>query len=121
MRDRRGGDRFVISYPVRVTWKSDSGERIVQDGLTENIGAHGTLIYLPRSLPVVGGKVSLTVTEKPEAEVTVTAQVIRLERNAAHPQVALQLLDNLREWKKKVWDMAAAEIAAAEPDSPDDW
>lgn len=121
MNERRIGERFVISYPVRVTWKTDDGTRIEQDGLTENVGPHGTLIYLPRQLPMVGGKVTLTVTEKPEDEITVTAQVIRLERNAAHPQVALNLLDNLREWKKKVWEMAAAEVAALEPDSPDDW
>jgi len=51
----------------------------------------------------------------------VTAQVIRLERNAAHPQAALQLLDSTRVWKKKVWEAARDVIAAQEPEELDDW
>lgn len=121
MRDRRGGERHVISFPVRVKWKDESGKEVVQEGLTENVGPYGTLVYLPRSLPLVGGKVELTVTENPNDEVSVTAQVIRLERNASHPQAALQLLDNLREWKKKVWEAAGATIAAQQPEKEDDW
>jgi len=121
MRERRNGARHVISYPVRVRWKGDDGKEVIQEGLTENVGLQGTLIYLPRSLPSVGGKVKLTVTEDPNDEVSVTAHVIRLERNAAHPQVALQLTDNLREWKKKVWESAGAAIAAQEPEEFDEW
>ena len=121
MQERRGGGRHVISFPIRVRWKDESGKEVVQEGLTENVGPHGTLIYLPRVLPSVGGKVYLTVTENPEAEVTVTAEVIRLERNAAHPQAALMLTENLREWKKKVYEVAGATIAAMEPEPLDDW
>jgi hypothetical protein len=121
MRERRIGDRYIISYPVRVRWKGDDGKEVIQDGLTENVGPQGTLIYLPRSLPAVGGKVKLTVTEDPKNEVSVTAQVIRLSRNAAHPQAALELMDGLREWKKKVWEMAGKTIAAQKPEEFDDW
>jgi len=52
-------------------------------------------------LPLVGGKVYLTVTENPDDEVSVSAEVIRLERNASHPQAALMLTENLREWKRR--------------------
>lgn len=121
MQDRRGGARHVISFPIRVRWKDEDGKEVIQEGLTENVGLHGTLIYLPRHLPPVGGKVALTVTENPEEEVTVTASVIRLERNAAHPLAALQLLEGLRLWKKEVWELARANLAALEPDAPDDW
>lgn len=121
MRERRQGARHVISFPIRVRWKDENGKEVVQEGLTDNVGAQGTLIYLPRLLPAVGGKVHLTVTENPDDEVSVTAEVIRLERNAAHPQVALQLTENLREWKKKVWDVAGALLAAEEPEAADDW
>ncbi|MFZ1701947.1 MAG: PilZ domain-containing protein [Pyrinomonadaceae bacterium] len=121
MRDRRKGERHVISYPIRVRWKDESGKEIVQEGLTENVGLQGTLVYLPRLLPLVGGKVRLTVTENPDDEVTVTAEVIRLERNASHPQAALMLTEGLREWKKKVWTVAAETIAAQEPEALDDW
>jgi|ERR1035437_910842 hypothetical protein len=121
MRERRRDARHVISFPVRVKWKDESGEEITQDGLTENVGPHGALIYLPRHLPSVGGKVKLTVTENPNDEISVTAEVIRLERNASHPQAALLLLDNLREWKKKVWDLAAMTIAGEKPEEFEDW
>lgn len=121
MLDRRVGARYVVSFPVRVRWRDENGKEMIQEGLTENVGLAGTLIYLPRFLPQVGGKVSLTVTENAGDEVTVTASVIRLERNAAHPQVALLLTDGLRVWKKKVFDYAAAIIASEQPDPPDEW
>ena len=121
MRERRQGARHVISFPIRVRWKDESGKEVVQEGLTENVGLHGTLIYLPRALPLVGGKVHLTVTENPDDEISVTAEVIRLERNAAHPQAALMLTENLREWKKKVWEAAGITIAAQEPEPLDEW
>ena len=121
MQDRRGGARHVISYPIRVRWRDESGKEVIQEGLTENVGLQGTLIYLPRQLPSVGGKVNLTVTENADDEVTVTASVIRLERNAAHPQVALELTDGMRLWKKKVWDVAGATLSALRLDEPDEW
>jgi hypothetical protein len=121
MRERRQGGRHVISFPIRVRWKDENGKEVIQEGLTENVGPHGTLVYLPRHLPLVGGKVHLTVTEDPENEVSVVAEVIRLERNAAHPQAALMLTENLREWKKKVFEVAGATLAAMEPEPPDDW
>jgi hypothetical protein len=63
MNERRGGDRYVISFPIRVRWKDDSGKPMTEEGLTENVGPSSTLIYLPRHLPTVGSKVELTVTE----------------------------------------------------------
>ena len=121
MQERRQGARHVISFPIRVRWKDENGKEVIQEGLTENVGVQGTLIYLPRVLPLVGGKVHLTVTEDPNDEISVTAEVIRLERNAAHPQVALQLTDNLRAWKKRVWEVAGAAVASLEPEELDDW
>lgn len=121
MEDRRGGARHMISFPIRLRWKDANGKEVIQEGLTENVGPQGTLVYLPRNLPLVGGKVHLTVTENPDDEVTVVASVIRLERNAAHPQAALQLIDGMRLWKKKVWDYAGSIIAAQEPEPLDEW
>ncbi len=121
MQDRRNGARHVISFPVRVKWKDESGKEIVEDGLTENVGQQGALVFLPRRLPTVGSKVYLTITEHADDEVTVIAQVIRLERNASHPQAAFQLTDSLRVWKKKVWEHAGEILAAQKPDDFDDW
>lgn len=121
MQERRSGARHVISFPIQVKWKDDSGKEVTEDGLTENIGLQGTLVFLPRRLPSVGSKVNLTITENAEEEVTVIAQVIRLERNASHPQAAFQLLEGLRLWKKRVWEYAGGILAAEKPDDFDDW
>jgi hypothetical protein len=121
MQERRHSERYAISFPVRVRWKDDGGKPVSEDGLTENVGVNNVLIYLPRLLPTVGSKVDLIVTENPKDEVSVTAQVIRLERNAAHPQVALTLTDGMRAWKKKVWEHAGATIAAEKPEEFDEW
>lgn len=121
MQERRTGGRHVISFPIRVRWKDESGKEIIEDGLTENVGQQGTLVFLPRLLPAVGSKVYLTITENPNDEVTVAAQVIRLERNASHPQAAFQLMDSIRVWKKKVWEYAGNIIAAQKPEEFDDW
>jgi hypothetical protein len=121
MDERRGGARHMISFPIRLRWKDESGKEVVQEGLTENVGPQGTLVYLPRNLPLVGGKVQLTVTENPDDEVTVVASVIRLERNASHPQAALQLIDGMRLWKKKVWEYAGGILADQEPEPLDEW
>ena len=121
MQDRRHGARHVVSFPIRVKWKNEDGKVVVEEGLTENVGPSSALIYLPRMLPTVGAKVDLTVTENTKDEVTVGAQVIRLERNVAHPQVALTLTEGMRAWKKKVWDLAAETVAGQKPDDVDDW
>src|SRR5690348_15255825 len=121
MDDRRDGSRYLISFPIRVRWKDKAGKPITEEGLTENIGPSSTLIYLPRNLPTVGSKVELTVTENIKDEVTVKAEVIRLERNAAHPQAALMLTDQIRAWKKKVWELAAETIANEKPEELDEW
>lgn len=121
MQDRRNGDRYSISFPIRVEWKNENGEEIVEEGLTENVGRMGTLVHLPRKLPSVGSQVKLIVTENPSDLVKVTAQVLRLERNAAHPQCALLLTNVTRDWEKKVWKYAGDIIAAEKPDDFDDW
>ncbi|MEP6903726.1 MAG: PilZ domain-containing protein [Actinomycetota bacterium] len=121
MQERRTGGRHVVSFPIRVRWKDESGKEIIEEGLTENVGPQGTLVFLPRLLPTVGSKVNLTITENADDEVSVTAQVIRLERNASHPQAAFQLLDSIRLWKKKVWEYAGEIISAQKPEEFDDW
>ena len=121
MQERRQGARYPVSFPIRVKWKDEGGATVTEEGLTENVGLQGALVYLPRKLPTVGAKVELTVTENADDEVSVTAEVIRLERNAAHPQVALNLLDGMRAWKKKVWEFAGETIAAEKPEELDDW
>lgn len=121
MQERRTSTRLSVSFPIRLEWKNENGELVVEEGLTENVGQMGALVHLPRKLPVVGSKVNLTVTENAKNEVTVVAQVIRLERNAAHPQAALMLVASTRDWEKHVWEYAEKMLAAQKPDGFDDW
>ena len=121
MQERRTSARLSISFPIRLEWKNEKGEQIIEEGLTENVGQRGALVHLPRKLPEVGSEVNLTVTENAKNEVTVPAQVIRLERNAAHPQVALMLLDSDPAWEKHVWQHAEQLLSAQKPDGYDDW
>ena len=110
--ERRRGDRYVLAMPVRVEWKDENGEAKVEEGLTENIGVSGTLIHLPRDLPDVGTRVNLFVIDERNREVAVEAEVLRLERNAAHPQAALELVSSQEKWQKKLYDKAPKRIAA---------
>jgi len=110
--ERRKGDRYVLAMPVRVEWKDANGQEMVEEGLTENIGAHGVLIHLPRELPEVGSRVNLYVIDERNREVAVEAEVLRLERNAAHPQAALELVSQIEKWQKKLYDKAPKRIAA---------
>ena len=110
--ERRKGDRYVLAMPVRVEWKDAGGREMVEEGLTENIGAHGTLVHLQRQLPDVGTRVNLYVIDEKNREVAVEAEVLRLERNAAHPQAALELISSVEKWQKKLYDKAPKRIAA---------
>lgn len=118
MIERRRGERYVIAFPVRAKWKDADGREVVEDGLTENVGPNGTLVYLPRTLPDVGAEIELTVRE--EDEVTVMTSVIRLERNAAHPQVALNVSDGFDRWQN-VWELARRTVAGQKPDEYEEW
>ncbi|MEZ5346293.1 MAG: PilZ domain-containing protein [Pyrinomonadaceae bacterium] len=120
MQERRVGERYNISFPVRLVWKDENGNQMTEEGLTENVGPKGALVYLPRSLPQVGSSVNLVVTDQAE-EVSVTAEVLRVERNASHPLAALMLTKSIKLWKEKVCDYAAQIIADQEPEELDDW
>ncbi len=85
--------RHNISFPIRVSWKDENGREITQEGLTENA----------------------------DDEVTFPALVICVERNAAHPQVAFQLTESLRLWRKKVWELAGERLTAEKPEEWEDW
>jgi hypothetical protein len=47
-------------------------------------------------------------------------EVLRLERNAAHPQAALQLLDATEEWRGLIWEPAAPRVAPPESEEDED-
>jgi hypothetical protein len=116
----RSGPRYVAAFPVRAEWDTSDGVHIVADGETENVGPQGTLIHFQRELPPVGGRVNLRVLGEGGEKLSVIAEVIRLERNPAHPQAALQLVGESDEWRGLVWEEAAIKMSEADEDYDDD-
>lgn len=103
--ERRVGQRFEISLPVRLEWvDEENGGRIVEEGRTENVSTNGTLVHLSRNLPRVGSEVKIAVFEDKGLEViSVAARVLRIERNPAHPLAALTMGDAAEEWRENVF------------------
>lgn len=119
--ERRDGGRYLVSLPIRVKWEAE-GEEIVEDGLTENVGPKGVLVHLPRMLPNVGSIVHLTIMEEDVKNLSLPAEVLRLERNASHPQAAFQVIDEVNIWEEKVWDGTARRIfESIKPEEYDDF
>src|SRR5690348_16156555 len=86
--ENRSGPRYVATFRVRAEWDSNDGVHVVAEGETENVGPAGTLIHLHRELPPVGGRVNLLVLGEHGEKLRVIADVLRVERNPAHPQAA---------------------------------
>jgi hypothetical protein len=117
--DRRTGPRYVTSLPVRAEWDDPATGHIIEEGYTDNVGPEGTLVHLNRLLPEVGSLISLAVSDEIGNTISVNAEVIRLERNASHPQAALQLLDTPDAWCDLIWEPAAPKIAPPKPKKPE--
>ncbi|HEX8652734.1 MAG TPA: PilZ domain-containing protein [Pyrinomonadaceae bacterium] len=108
--DNRTGPRYLASLLVRAEWDDEEGRHYVAEGTTENVGPEGALVHLQRELPDVGSRVQLSVLGEQGQKLQVVTEVLRLERNAAHPQAALQLLDSGDEWRGLVWEPAAPRV-----------
>jgi hypothetical protein len=92
--------RILANMPVRASWiDSDSGEKIVVEGLTENVGENSTLVNLD-VLPPVGSEVKLRLLEEDKAIIEVQTEVIRVERDPSKPLAALSVVQNLKKWKQ---------------------
>jgi hypothetical protein len=109
--EQRAGVRYLASLLVRAEWDTEEGKHIVAEGTTENVGPEGALVHLQRELPDVGSRVQLKVTNEEGQKLEVVTEVLRLERNAAHPLAALQLLDATEEWRGLIWEPAAPRVA----------
>ena len=104
--EHRTGPRYLVHINVRAEWDDErSGEHVVVEGETENIGPQGTLVHLAR-LPEVGSRVRIIVPDAEGRTVEAVAEVLRLERNPVQPLAALQLLGETDEWRGLVWEPA---------------
>ena len=118
--ENRSGQRYVAAFPIRAEWDTADGAHVVSEGETENVGPNGTLIHLLRDLPPVGSRVNLLVLGDSGEKLRVIAEVLRIERNPAHPQAALQLLGETDEWRGLVWHEAAIKMHEADQDYDED-
>ena len=109
--DNRTGPRYLASLMVRAEWDDPDAGHIVSEGTTENVGPEGALVHLQDRLPDVGSRVQLAVLDDDGQKLRVVTEVLRLERNAAHPMAALQLLGAQDEWRGLVWEPAAPAVA----------
>lgn len=113
--ENRGGPRYPVSLPVQAEWDDSlSGEHVVSDGETENIGPEGALVHL-HQLPQVGDRIKLRIIEDGAKGLQVQVEVLRLERNPVQPLAALQLLDRREEWRGRVWELAAIKVNERDP------
>ena len=105
--ENRTGPRYLVHINVRAEWDDErSGEHVVVEGETENIGPQGALVHLER-LPDVGSRVHLIVPDAEGKPLETVAEVLRLERNPVQPLAALQLVGETDEWRGLVWEPAA--------------
>jgi hypothetical protein len=118
--ENRTGPRYLASLLVRAEWDDPEAGHIVVEGTTENVGPEGALIHLQDKLPDVGSRVQLAVLDDDGQKLRVVTEVLRLERNVAHPLAALQLLGAQDEWRGLVWEPAAPAVAAPAPVAEDD-
>jgi hypothetical protein len=114
--EQRTGPRYLVHIAVRAEWDDErSGEHVVVEGETENIGPQGTLVHLER-LPEVGSRVRIIVPDAEGRTVEAVAEVLRLERNPVQPLAALQLLGETDEWRGLVWEPAGIKEREADED-----
>ena len=118
--EQRTGPRYLASLLVRAEWDTEEGKHVVAEGTTENVGPEGALVHLQRELPAVGSRVRLAVLSDDGQKLQVVTEVLRLERNAAHPLAALQLLGAVEEWRGLVWEPAAPHVAPSGTDEDED-
>ena len=118
--ENRTGPRYLASLLVRAEWDDEDGKHFVAEGTTENVGPEGALVHLQRDLPNVGSRVQLAVLGEQGQKLQVVTEVLRLERNAAHPLAALQLLDAMDEWRGLVWEPAAPRVTQTSDEETDE-
>src|SRR5688500_9674286 len=117
--EQRPGPRYVGHVSVRAEWDdARSGEHVVVEGETENIGPQGALVHLER-LPDVGSRVHLIVPDAEGRQLEAVAEVLRLERNPVQPLAALRLLGETDEWRGLVWEPGGIKEREADEDYSD--
>lgn len=92
--------RIMANLQVQASWlDAESGNMMLVNGTTENLGENSALINL-EVLPPVGCEVNLRILDEEKTIIEVPTQVIRVERDPSKPLAALSVLENLKKWKQ---------------------
>ncbi len=98
--------RIMASLRVQASWTdAESGETVLVDGMTENLGETSALVNLD-VLPPVGSEVTLRIFDEEKTIIEVPTQVIRVERDPSKPLAALSVINNLKKWKQNALSAA---------------
>jgi hypothetical protein len=98
--------RIMANLRVQASWIDKvTGNLVLVEGLTENIGESSALVNL-ETLPPVGSEVSLRVIDEEKTLIEVPTEVIRVERDPSKPLAALSIAQNLKNWKQNVMTAA---------------
>ena len=120
IQERRAAQRYAIAYQVLLRWTMNDGTVMEQTGMTENVGPHGCLVYIPRNIPPIDVRISVEVFSGTPDVVVSAGDIVRIERNAAHPQVALNIVEGAPAWEQGVWKRAAVESETLNVESDED-
>jgi hypothetical protein len=113
--------RVLVQMPVQATWKdTNTGQTVLVDGMTENVGTGSVLVNFD-NLPPVGGEVHLKVMGEEATLLEVETEVIRVERDPSKPLAALNVLDHVNEWQERVWTTAQEVAARTYASDEDEW
>lgn len=94
--------RIMASLTVEASWvDANSGETVLVNGLTENLGETSALVNL-EILPPVGSEVQLRIFDEENTIIDVSTHVIRVERDPSKMLASLLVMDNLKKWKQNV-------------------
>ena len=96
------GKRVFAKLDAKVSWMDSSlGETLTVYGNTENLSGNSVLVGV-EVLPPVGEPVSITLYDGKKEIITVSATVIRVERDPAKPKAALSIGKDIDKWQNKV-------------------
>ncbi len=92
--------RIMASLTVQASWvDAESGETVLVNGMTENLGETSALVNL-EILPPVGSEVQLRIFDEETTIIEVPTHVIRVERDPSKMLASLSVMDNLKKWKQ---------------------
>ncbi|HEX8775609.1 MAG TPA: hypothetical protein VF735_18710 [Pyrinomonadaceae bacterium] len=118
--ERTLGQRFLVNLPVHAEWDEEStGQHVVAEGTTENIGPAGAMVTFAQ-LPAVGSHIRISVPGARGSHIETVAEVVRLVRDLRQPLASLSIIKAKKEWRGMVWEPARIQATQAAQNDTDE-